>query len=339
MSRTRSQRSHVFFVDDEPLFLELMQKEVTSRRGDWNLSFFDSPRKAITAAKSDSPSILVTDLQMPEMDGFALIDEIQTIVSDLVVIMLSGAAQLNDAVRALNRADIYRLYTKPIAIDQLLDGVQQAAEYRSQILHNRQAQTQQIIGSVLNTIGLAVLVVEQNCRVVYANRDATLVLSSQDGISADNQDRLRCTTPQETNELWEAVRTAALPGTSEIASEVALKISRVTPEQSWHALASPLDASESASLSQNGLVMLLLRDPDHTTPPTPENLKSVYGLTRSEANLVIAICQGLTIAGAAETNNITESTARTYLKSIFSKVGVTKQAQLIKRVLSLGLNR
>lgn len=61
-----------------------------------------------------------------------------------------------------------------------------------------------------------------------------------------------------------------------------------------------------------------------------------YGCTRSEANLVQLIAEGLTLHQAAEVMGVTYATVRSYLKVVFDKTGTRSQAQLVARVLGDG---
>lgn len=69
--------------------------------------------------------------------------------------------------------------------------------------------------------------------------------------------------------------------------------------------------------------------------PVPERLISaLFGLSRAEAKLAALLCAGLTIREAGVAMGITENSARTYSKLAFSKLGVSRQAELVRRILS-----
>jgi DNA-binding CsgD family transcriptional regulator len=69
--------------------------------------------------------------------------------------------------------------------------------------------------------------------------------------------------------------------------------------------------------------------------PTAEMLRERYGCTPAEARLAIRIASGEKLRVAAAAMGITYGTARIYLKTVFDKVGVHSQAQLVSRVLGL----
>jgi DNA-binding NarL/FixJ family response regulator len=68
-------------------------------------------------------------------------------------------------------------------------------------------------------------------------------------------------------------------------------------------------------------------------PPTIERLMQSFSLTRSEARLTRSLVMGNALDAAAEALGITESSARTYLKRVFSKTGCSRQAELVSKVL------
>jgi DNA-binding CsgD family transcriptional regulator len=66
----------------------------------------------------------------------------------------------------------------------------------------------------------------------------------------------------------------------------------------------------------------------------PEQLVArIFGLTRSEASLATLLANGASLAEAALAMKLAESSVRTYLKRVFSKVGVSRQAELVRVIV------
>ncbi len=81
--------------------------------------------------------------------------------------------------------------------------------------------------------------------------------------------------------------------------------------------------------------VVFLTDPDHA-PETPvQLLRRVYGLTRKEAQLALALAGGANLADAAERLRIAKGTARRHLAAIFARTGIHRQAELVRLILSL----
>ena len=63
-------------------------------------------------------------------------------------------------------------------------------------------------------------------------------------------------------------------------------------------------------------------------------VRRLFDLTPAEASLALALANGLTLDEAADGLNIRKNTARAHLRSIFSKIGVTRQTTLVRVLLS-----
>jgi DNA-binding CsgD family transcriptional regulator len=68
--------------------------------------------------------------------------------------------------------------------------------------------------------------------------------------------------------------------------------------------------------------------------PTERSLQQALCVTKAEAALAMRLAGGQSVAQAAEQLEVSVNTARAQLKSIFSKVGVNSQAQLVARIFS-----
>ncbi len=82
-------------------------------------------------------------------------------------------------------------------------------------------------------------------------------------------------------------------------------------------------------------VVVLLTDPDHAPETPAQLLRRVYGLTRKEAQLALALAAGATLADAAQGLRIAEGTARRHLAAIFARTGIHRQSELMRLILSL----
>jgi DNA-binding CsgD family transcriptional regulator len=78
--------------------------------------------------------------------------------------------------------------------------------------------------------------------------------------------------------------------------------------------------------------MLLLFDPDRSILASTELVASDLGLSVREAELAVLLVNGCDVTGVAQRLHISIHTARTHLKSIFSKTGIRSQAELVRRI-------
>lgn len=94
-------------------------------------------QEALAQVQSGWAGVIVTDINMPVMDGMELIRHVRAIDPDLPVIMLTGHGDVSIAVEAM-RSGAYDFLEKPFATDVLLETVQRAQEKRLLTLENRQ---------------------------------------------------------------------------------------------------------------------------------------------------------------------------------------------------------
>ena len=93
----------VLHVDDEPSFLDLTQKYM-QLIGDENLKFYprSDPTKVFTELTEKNIDVIVTDYQMPRMNGLELLNKLRESNNNIPVIILTGRGREEVAIRALN---------------------------------------------------------------------------------------------------------------------------------------------------------------------------------------------------------------------------------------------
>ncbi len=102
----------ILAVDDEPNIVRLIQ--VNLERDGYTVETASNGAQALAKIRQSRPDLLVSDVMMPEMDGFELLANIRRdpMLNDLPVIMLTAKAQDRDVMEGYTRgADMY--LTKP----------------------------------------------------------------------------------------------------------------------------------------------------------------------------------------------------------------------------------
>jgi DNA-binding CsgD family transcriptional regulator len=77
-------------------------------------------------------------------------------------------------------------------------------------------------------------------------------------------------------------------------------------------------------------VVTFVSNPGQQSEASEQLLTQLFGLTRAEAALATQLSRGLPLQEAADALHISLHTARTQLKAIFAKTGVSRQAELIR---------
>ncbi len=116
----------ILAVDDDADILQFLEKRLVL----WGYRVItaESGHQALKRIQSKRPDVVVTDLYMPDGDGFELLRDVKKIVTDLPVIVFSGQGEQNDAIKAL-RLGAWDYIYKPIvdysflqlAIERVLD--------------------------------------------------------------------------------------------------------------------------------------------------------------------------------------------------------------------------
>ena len=115
----------VMVVDDEVDYLETIVKRLQSRRID--VTGVQSGYQALELLDYHSPDIIILDLIMPGMDGIETLREIKKKKPLTEVIMLTGEATVELAIKAM-RSGAFDYVLKPVALDALLDKLRNAHE-------------------------------------------------------------------------------------------------------------------------------------------------------------------------------------------------------------------
>jgi putative nucleotidyltransferase with HDIG domain len=121
------QEHTVLFVDDEVNILKAIQRLL--RHEPINVLTASRPQEALDLLERSPAQVVVTDQRMPEMSGVDLLSNVRDRHSDMVRMMLTGYTEMNIAVEAINRGEIYRLITKPWNDDELKATLRQAFDH------------------------------------------------------------------------------------------------------------------------------------------------------------------------------------------------------------------
>lgn len=117
----------VLMVDDDRNLLDSFRRQFHKRL---NLETATSGADGVQAVRDGGPfAVVISDMQMPNMNGIEFLSRIRTIAPNTVRIMLTGNANLDVAINAVNDGNIFRFLNKPVEADQLyqiiVDGIRQ----------------------------------------------------------------------------------------------------------------------------------------------------------------------------------------------------------------------
>jgi FixJ family two-component response regulator len=131
-------RPTVFVVDDDISIRESLKNLLT--RAGWRAELFASAQEFLASRRASSPSCLILDMSLPDLNGLELQQRIAGERSELPIIFITGYGDIPMSVQAM-KAGAVEFLTKPYTAAVLLQAIQGALE-RSRICLQEEANLQ-----------------------------------------------------------------------------------------------------------------------------------------------------------------------------------------------------
>ncbi len=136
----------VLFVDDEPNILMSFRRQL---HGLFDVSTAENGQAALDMIVDSEPfAVVVADMKMPGIDGIHLLRQVKKIAPDTVRMMLTGQADMETAIEAVNEGSIFRFMTKPCPKDLLVKSLQAGVEQYRLITAEKELLEKTLSGSV-----------------------------------------------------------------------------------------------------------------------------------------------------------------------------------------------
>ncbi len=126
-------RKRLLLIDDDPNLI-LLVRDYLEFRG-YEVLTADNGKEALHLLSKDLPDMIVCDIMMPEMDGYALIENVRQDprTSWIPVLFLSARGQSQDRIKGLNLgADVYMV--KPFEPEELVAQVESSLKQTNRLL-------------------------------------------------------------------------------------------------------------------------------------------------------------------------------------------------------------
>jgi response regulator RpfG family c-di-GMP phosphodiesterase len=136
----------ILFVDDDVNILEGLNRQF---RKQFEIRTAAGGEQGLVVNGIEGPfAVVVSDYRMPQMNGIEFLKNIQKRSPDTVRIMLSGNADMQTAIDAVNEGHIFRFLTKPCEIESLLKTLEAAVEQFRLITAERELLKNTLTGSI-----------------------------------------------------------------------------------------------------------------------------------------------------------------------------------------------
>jgi cyclic di-GMP phosphodiesterase len=137
----------IFIVDDEPSNLKLLEK-ILAAEGYTNLVPIKDPREVITSYLEQPPSLILLDLNMPEMDGYQVMEQLRSLNDPLLppIVILTAQHHQEYLLRAL-KAGARDFVSKPFDRRELLMRAQNFldAHVSHRLIHDQKAHLEALV--------------------------------------------------------------------------------------------------------------------------------------------------------------------------------------------------
>ncbi|WP_093425974.1 MULTISPECIES: helix-turn-helix transcriptional regulator [unclassified Pseudomonas] len=229
------------------------------------------------------------------------------------------------------RIRMYRMPSQPAftehdkrRLNDLLEHFNQALNLATRI--ELQVTQTELYEDALDRLHISVIVLDENQQVLRCNHMAKSILNDSDGLKwAGNG--VEAYYRNERRLLDDLIHSAG--PTAQVMS-----ISRASGKRKLGLVVRSIPLREESEGKCRPAWVIFVCDPDAQTTAPREIMRQVFEFTPAEANLAMELANGLSLDEAAELLGIRRNTARTHLRAIFAKAGVTRQAELVRLVLN-----
>src|SRR5438445_7087231 len=125
----------LLIVDDEPYILTTLASLLSEN---YDVLTASTPEAAQTLFAQRDIDLILTDQRMPRMTGVQLLEWVRQHHPKTVRLLMTGFAELEEAVEAINRGEVFRYLFKPWRTEELLETLKGAARtYQLERSHER----------------------------------------------------------------------------------------------------------------------------------------------------------------------------------------------------------
>ena len=189
----------------------------------------------------------------------------------------------------------------------------------------------------LTVSGMSVgsILVDSDGLILEANPPAQALLKQRDGLFATSTGKLALHSAGQSRELHDLIRRNAAAAIDPAAPGAprAMPVNRPSGRDSIGLLVRPARGSSHNPLAIRPTALVHLVDPAQPRMTMINALMELFGLTPAEARVALSLANGHSIGETARNAATSRNTVRSQVRSIFSKMGINRQSQLIRTAL------
>ncbi|MCX2976650.1 helix-turn-helix transcriptional regulator [Candidatus Marimicrobium litorale] len=198
---------------------------------------------------------------------------------------------------------------------------------------NRMTAERDVYAGAVDQLSVASIILDEQGKLLTTNAVGRALLDQGAGLSL-RDGRLMIEGREFNKELQSALATIIKAQQNGETSVVrALRVPRPGVRSDLGLVIKPVPLSEWSEGQSSPSAAVFISDPDLKESTSRQVLGELFELTPAEANLATLLARGLSLAQVSDAQHISQHTARAQLKSIFAKMGVSRQAELVRLVL------
>jgi response regulator RpfG family c-di-GMP phosphodiesterase len=138
---------NILFVDDDPNILAAYQRQL---RKQFTIETALGPREGLKAinGRKTAFALVVADMQMPDLNGVEFLSQVRLLAPDTVRMMLTGNADQQTAMEAVNEGNVFRFLTKPCPSETLALALQ-AGLHQHQLITAERELLEKTLGGII----------------------------------------------------------------------------------------------------------------------------------------------------------------------------------------------
>ena len=207
---SESDQSRILIVDDEEAILETMTFTFMDR---YEVLTTSDPTTVMSILEENQPvAVVITDQRMPGMTGVELLREVYARFPDTVRILLTGFADSDATIQAINDGHIYGYINKPWEQEELKTIVRRASELHELAIENRRLvddlrDANLFLGAVMDRLQTGAIAIDRDGIVRAVNKPAIASIGLKEDVTGQPIDEVL--SRQDLAELVETVRSLA----------------------------------------------------------------------------------------------------------------------------------
>jgi DNA-binding NtrC family response regulator len=128
----QSEKPRVLLVDDDAQVLAALRRQICR---EFDVTTTTDPKEAVRLVVSSGPfAVVVSDLRLPGMDGVSLLFLIRQAAPETVRVLLTGHADVESSISAVNQGSVFRILTKPCPTATFINVLRVSVERHRQIV-------------------------------------------------------------------------------------------------------------------------------------------------------------------------------------------------------------